>query len=98
MRQLNPGHRSLLGNKRKYAPQRLNVRVRPESEILWADAAVRRNRSGFGDHGGGASHRPAAQVDEMPVSGKPVLTGILAHGRDHNAVRKFHTANLERIK
>jgi hypothetical protein len=98
MRQLNPGHRSLLGNKRKYAPQRLNVRVRPESEILWADAAVRRNRSGFGDHGGGASHRPAAQVDEMPVSGEPVLTGILAHGRDHNAVRKFLAANLQKIK
>jgi hypothetical protein len=98
MRQLNPGHRSLLGNKGKRAPQWLNVRVRPEPKVLRADAAVRRNRSGFGDHGGGASHRPAAQVDEMPVSGEPVLAGILAHGRNHNAVRKFHTANPEKIK
>src|SRR4249919_3820279 len=40
MRQLNARHRSLLGDKRKHAPQRLNMRVCPEPKVPRTDAAI----------------------------------------------------------
>src|SRR6478609_7406564 len=42
MRQLNARHRTLPGDKRKHAPEGLNVRVCPEPKVPRADAALRR--------------------------------------------------------
>src|SRR6185312_1633943 len=80
VRQLNARHRTLFGNKGEDAPQWLNVRVTPDAEVLWTDAAVRGNGRRLCNHGGSASHGPAAQMDKVPVCGESVCARILAHG------------------
>ena len=49
----------------------------------------------FGEDEGRASYSPAAEVNQMPVVGKTVFAGILAHGRDGDPVAKCDAADLE---
>ena len=72
--------------------------VRPDAEVLRADAPIRGNGRSFRNDGSGASNRPGTQVDEVPVRGETVDAGVLTHGRDHYAVRQFHAAKPERIE
>src|SRR5438270_13440555 len=80
MGQLDTRNGALFGNKREDEPQGFNVRVLPDAQVLGADAALGGNRCSLRNHGSGTPHGPAAQVDKVPVSGKSVCAGILAHG------------------
>ena len=98
MRQLNSRHRSLLGNEREGSVQRLNLSVFPETEIGRTDATLSSDRGSFRQNGGSAAHRPAAQMYEMPVLGKAIVAGILAHRGDQNAMGEFNTTQAKRFE
>src|SRR5438034_3225068 len=98
VRQLHAGDTALRMNEPDDSGQRLYVIVTPDAKILRADAALGKNRRGLGKHQSRPAHRAAAQMDEMPVVGVAVNTGVLAHRRDEHTVRKRETTNRERIE
>ncbi len=98
MRQLYPSHAALSMNKPRDASQQLDVGVGPQAEIVRTDAATRFHRSGLGEDQACATDGAAPEVDQMPVGSEPVLAGILAHRRDHDAIRERHAANGQRIE
>jgi len=72
-----------------------SVLVLPDAEIAGSDAAFRADGVGLGDDQGGAADGTAAEVDEVPVVGEAVDGGVLAHGRDGDAVGQGEAAQLE---
>jgi hypothetical protein len=95
VRQLDSRHRSLFSNKGKHTTQRLYVVVCPDAKVLRTDACICRDGRGFRYDGSGASYGSAPKMDEMPVRGKAINAGILAHRGNNDAVRKFHAAEPE---
>lgn len=79
---------SRLAEKADDTREVLDVRVLPDAEVGGTDAAL-------GDDGACAANGASAEVDEMPVVGKAVFAGVLAHGGDGNAVTKRNIADLE---
>ena len=84
--ELDSGTHALRVDEASDALQVGNVRVFPDAQVGGRDAAFR-------DDGGGLKHDEAcaalgaaAEVDKMPVVGEAVLRGVLAHGRDADAV------------
>jgi len=98
MRNLNPGNRSLRFHKPRHARQRRNVFVLPNPQIRRADPSIGGHCRRFGKNQCGASHRARAQMHQMPIRGQPVFAGILAHGRNHDAVAKSYFAYRQRRK
>lgn len=63
--------------------------------VVFVDAKVIGRNSAFREDGGGFEHdesssalRTAAEMDHMPIVGEAVVGGVLAHGRDSDAVGK----------
>ena len=50
------------------------------------------------DDEAGAALRAAAEMDQMPVVGEAVVGGVLAHGRDADAVGKGDGTKLQSEK
>lgn len=67
--------------------KRFNMDVLPDAEIARRDAAAIFHGSGFDDDESRSPDGTAAQVNQMPIVGKAVLGGVLAHGRDSDAIR-----------
>lgn len=95
---LNAGVRALGAQESRNAGERRDVLVLPEAQILEADAAFGSDGRGLSEDQASATDGAAAEVDKMPVIGKAVLAGVLAHGRDDDAVGKGDGANLQRGK
>src|ERR1700722_7783580 len=95
VRQLHSGARALTVNKLRNAAEVGDVLVLPDAKISRRDAALRQNCRGLKHDQPGSSLRAAAQVDKVPVIGKAVHAGVLAHGRNANAIAKFNRAKLE---
>jgi hypothetical protein len=74
------------------------MRVCPDAEIVWTDAAICGDSRSFCNHGSGAPNCAAPKVNKVPVRGETIYAGILAHWGNHNAVRQFHAAKFERFK
>src|ERR1700676_1320427 len=98
MTQLHSSHPALLMNKPDDPSQRLNVIVRPDTQVLRTNPALGENCSGFGEHQSSTADSTAAQMHEMPVVRVSISAGILAHRRDKYAVRKRNIPNCERIE
>ena len=92
--ELNSGDGSLPQQKLGDAREEGDVVVFPDAEILRADAAYGGDGAGFGEDQRGAADGAAAEMDEMPVVRKAIAAGILAHGRDDDAVAQEDLANL----
>ena len=86
---------SRLAEKADDTREVLDVRVLPDAEVGGTDAAFGDDGGGFGEDSAGAANGASAEVDEMPVVGKAVFAGVLAHGGDGNAVTKRNIADLE---
>src|SRR5579859_1409480 len=71
MRELNAGNGALSGDKSKDRLERLGMGITPQAKIVGAYAAFRCYARGFRDNRSGASNSPAAEVDQMPVIGRP---------------------------
>ena len=68
------------------------VRIEPEAAVADAAAALdagrldhHQRRPGIGEH---------TEVVDVPVGGYAVVGAVLAHGRDHDAVREFEIGEL----
>jgi hypothetical protein len=94
--QLNTRYRALLSQEGGDAGQKFDMFVLPDAVVLGGNAAASFHGGSFHDHQPGATGRAASQVDQMPVVGKTILTGVLAHGRHRDAVAEGHFANGKR--
>ena len=72
-----------------------DVLVLPDAEVAGGDAALRGDGGGFKDDEGGAALGAGSEVDEMPVGGEAILRGVLAHGRNADAIGEGEGAELE---
>jgi hypothetical protein len=72
--------------------------VVPQPDIRPGDAALRKNRGGFDRQQRRSRERKMAEVDQMPVGHASVLSGVLAHGRDHDPVAQIKIADAERLE
>jgi hypothetical protein len=95
---IDAGNSALAVDELSDARQRLDLLVFPESKAARGDAPVR-GYCGRLDHhqSGPADGGAAAQMDQMPVMGKAILGGIVAHRRHGDAVAErecFSTVRL----
>jgi hypothetical protein len=72
-----------------------NMLIFPNAKISRRDPALRQNCRSLKHHQPSPTLRAAAQVHKVPVIGKSVLAGVLAHGRNANTIAKFNRAKLE---
>src|ERR1700726_3471250 len=85
-------------NKADDSSERFNVLITPNAKVLRTNATLGKNGRCLGQHQPGSAHGAAAQMDEMPVVGVAIMTGVLAHGRDKHTICKLEVSNGERIK
>ena len=95
---LDAGYAALGVNEFCNAGERLDVRFAPNSQILRADASLGQNSASFGHNQRRTAGCAASQVNEMPIGGQTVFAGVLAHGRDSDAIGKADIADLELIE
>ena len=95
VRQLHAGARALRMDKLRDAAEVGDVLVFPDAKIGRRDAAFKQNCRSFKRDQPGSSLRAAAQVHEVPVIGKAVFAGILAHGRNADAVAEIDGSKLK---
>ena len=98
MSELGSSHSTVLAEEANDAREVLHMRVLPDAQVGRTDAALGDDRGGFREHGGCPANGASAQVDEMPVVGKAVFAGVLAHRRNRDAVTKMNIANLECVE
>ena len=98
MRELDSSDPALRANESHDARQRLDVRFAPNAQILRADARLGQHGCRFRHHQARAARGAAAEVHQMPIVGQSVLAGVLAHGRDGDAVRKGYVPDLDLIE
>src|SRR5690349_903826 len=72
------------------------MRFGPDARIPRGDASLGSYAARLDAHHGGAAHRAAAEVDEVPIVGHAVLARVLAHRRDEDAVVEFDGSQDER--
>src|SRR5665213_456794 len=84
VRQLDAWHRPLSANERRGAGKRSNVVVLPDTQVAGRDPAMLFDRGGFGHDERGPTYSAAAQVDQVPIRGKTILAGVLAHRRNRD--------------
>ncbi|MOA24094.1 hypothetical protein D3C78_1447560 [compost metagenome] len=92
MRELHAGDRALGFDEAGDPPQRLDMLVAPDTQVLVGDPPFRSHRCGFDYHQPGAPHRPASQMDQVPVVGHSVFRRVLAHRRDRDSVGQGNLA------
>ncbi len=80
MGDLDAGRSALQADEARHALERAYVLVLPDAEVVRADPSARLNRGCFRNDKTRSSDGAAAQVDQVPVGGKAVLAGVLAHG------------------
>ena len=98
VRQLHAGASSLRVHELRYAAKAGNVLVFPDAQVARRDAALRGDSRGFKRDQASAALRPAAEMDEVPIRGEAVLAGVLAHGRNADAIGEFNGAKLKARK
>jgi len=72
-----------------------DVVVFPDAEVAEGDAGFGADGAGFGDDEGGAADGAAAEMNEVPFAGEAVGGGVLAHGRDGDAVGEGEAAEFQ---
>lgn len=95
MGKLSAGADSLRVDELRDAREAGDVFIGVDAEVGGRDAAFRQNRGSFEHDEAGPTLGPAAEMDEMPVVGESVLRGVLAHGRDADAVGEGDGAKLK---
>jgi hypothetical protein len=72
-----------------------DVVVFPNAEVGGGDAALGRDGGGLKSNERRSALGAGAKMDEVPVGGEAVDAGVLAHGRNADAVREGEGAKLE---
>ena len=81
-----------------HALERRLIGVRIHTGAFGGDASDGVNVGHFGHDQAGGAEREAAEVHQMPVVRRTVVGIVLAHGRNHDAVRQCQTAHGDRRK
>jgi hypothetical protein len=98
MGELDAGDRALLAYEVRRAGERLEMPVAPYTQVLWGDAALRRDRCRLGEDQAGAADGAAGEMYEVPIVRHALARGILAHRRDADAVAEGDVAQTELIE
>ncbi len=78
--------------------QRLEVLFAPDAEILRRNPSFGRDRRRLGEDEARAADRSGGEMGEMPVIGKTVVAGILAHRRHADAIGEGDVAQSEIVE
>jgi len=92
---LNAGAGALGVKELRDALEGGDVLVFPDAEVAGGDATFRRDGGGFKGDEGGAALGSRAEVDQVPIGGEAVLRGVLAHGRNADAICELERAEIE---
>jgi hypothetical protein len=90
MGQLDTQERPLSLHERRDPAKAFDLQIIPKAQVIRADAAIRFHSRGLGDNKTRPPDSPGTQVNQVPFIGDSILGGILAHGRNSNAVLKYH--------
>src|SRR5262249_14572173 len=67
--------------------------VRPDAEVAVRNAAFGKNAGGFDNNQSEATESETTQMDDVIIVHEAIRRRILTHGRNHDAVTEFHTAD-----
>ena len=98
MRQLNAHVRALAMHKARNTLQARDVLILPDAKIANGNAAFGHNRRGFENHHARAALRARTKMHQVPIGREAIFAGVLAHGRNTDAIGKFDGTELERLK
>ena len=96
--ELHAGHGSLTLKKSHDSRQEFDVSVAPDSQVLGANASFGRHGGGLRENQACSADRSAPEVHEVPVIRKTVVTRILTHRRNDDAISQRNATNRKRIK
>ena len=88
MRQLDTGNRTLSRDETGDALQRLDLFVVPQPQIFGSDAPVFGDGGGLGEYQPGTADGAATEMNQMPVVGQAIDTGVLTHRRHRDAIEQ----------
>ncbi len=89
MGDLDAGNRSLGAHEGDDRPQGLFLGLVPKPQVSRRYPSFRAHSRRLDNHHSGPAHRPATQVNPMPLPGHAVLCHVLAHGRDDDPILKL---------
>ena len=93
--QLDAGDRPLSVDEPRDTGQGLDVLVAPDSQVSRGDPAVAGDGRGLGHDQRRPAHRPAAEMDQVPVVAQALLGTVLAHRGHDDPVAEGHAADRE---
>ena len=88
MGELDAGARALRVDELDDAGEACDVFVFVDAEVVWGDAAFGYDGGGLKQDQSGTALGAGTEMDHVPVVGEAVECGVLAHGRDADAVRE----------
>ena len=94
MRQLDARNGTVLLQETSDASERLNVFILPDTYVGGRNTASLFDGGSFDDDQASATEGTVAEVDQMPIVDETVLTRILAHRGNHDAVGQGDGANF----
>src|SRR5258708_30647643 len=98
MRQLHPRYGTMLANKLRNWPPGVNVCVQINTSVGRGNSSPLLDCSSFSENQSCATDSAAAKMHQMPGLRMPFHCGILAHGRNHNAVLQLHFPQPDRTE
>ena len=96
--ELNAGHGALRFDERRDAGEHGDMLVLPDAQVVRRDASFGRHGRCLSDHHRRTPDSATAEVYEVPVSGKTVNAGVLAHRAHHDAVAQREGAEGEGLE
>ncbi|MNT08309.1 hypothetical protein D3C72_1430480 [compost metagenome] len=98
VRQLHADGAALRVDEIDHGLQWRDLAVVPQAEVGGADASARIDGGALGEDQARAAERELAQVHQVPRRGMAALGGVLAHGRDDDAVGQRELAQLQGLE
>ncbi len=96
--ELDPDGRALVVHEADDPSPRLGLLLVPDARVLWRDAALGHDRRRLRHHQPEAAGGAGAEVHEVPVVRHAVDRGVLAHGRQPDAVARGQRPQRDRLE
>jgi hypothetical protein len=74
------------------------MRIGPKTKVSIGYATLGRDRGGFHDDKTRTTHRARTQMNKMPVRGKTLMTTVLAHRRNPDAIAQGDASHFQGFK
>ena len=96
--QLHAGHGARTGDEARDGRPGGHLRGVPQPGVVRGDAAARLDGGGLRHDEPRPARGPGAEVHQVPVRRHAVLSGVLAHRRDHDPVAERDAAQPQRLQ